>query len=126
MAKAAGQSVPEIEPLTREEYFLNQIAENGGGVSVYELEADFDNNTITAKVSAGELFDAAQHGNVILHGFITMSDTVYQESAVSIISSAFNVSGANKVYSFSILNDDAIIALTANSSDAFPVATLGD
>ena len=31
MAKAAGQSVPDLEPITREEYFLNQIAESGGG-----------------------------------------------------------------------------------------------
>ena len=31
MAKAAGQTVPDLEPITREEYFLNQIAENGGG-----------------------------------------------------------------------------------------------
>ena len=31
MAKAAGQSVPDITPVTREEYFLNQIAESGGG-----------------------------------------------------------------------------------------------
>lgn len=31
MAKAAGQTVPDLEPITREEYFLNQIAESGGG-----------------------------------------------------------------------------------------------
>ena len=31
MAKAAGQTVPDIEPITREEHFLNQIAESGGG-----------------------------------------------------------------------------------------------
>ena len=31
MAKAAGQSVPDLEPITREEYFLDQIAESGGG-----------------------------------------------------------------------------------------------
>lgn len=44
MAKAAGQTVPDIEPITREEYFLNQIAESGGGggggcTKVYPAEA---------------------------------------------------------------------------------------
>lgn len=109
-----------------ESYLNGGRAPAGGGVSVYELEADFENNTLTAKVSAGELFDAAQHSYVILHGLVTMSDTAYQESAIFLISAAFQVSGENKVYSFRILNNDAVIALTANSSDAFPTATLGD
>lgn len=31
MAKAAGQDVPDITPVTREEYFLSQISGGGGG-----------------------------------------------------------------------------------------------
>lgn len=57
MAKAAGQSVPDIEPITREEYFLNQIAESGGGVGskVYELTQDPDTQTFTLHATYNEI-----------------------------------------------------------------------
>lgn len=42
MAKAAGQTVPDLEPITREEYFLNQIAENGGGGGSSDPYAGYD------------------------------------------------------------------------------------
>lgn len=75
MAKAAGQSVPDITPVTREEYFLNQIAESGGGgggggdstmvkidcTTVYDMETqaptitlDASYNDIKAMIIAGK------------------------------------------------------------------------
>lgn len=47
MAKAAGQSVPDLEPITREEYFLNQIAENGGGGGLPPIEEGDDGKVLT-------------------------------------------------------------------------------
>ena len=63
MAKAAGQSVPDLEPITREEYFLNQIAESGGGggggggggSKVYELTQDLDTQTFTLHATYNEV-----------------------------------------------------------------------
>lgn len=61
MAKAAGQSVPDLEPITREEYFLNQIAESGGGggggggSKVYELTQDTDTQTFTLHATYNEV-----------------------------------------------------------------------
>ena len=48
MAKAAGQTVPDLEPITREEYFLNQIAENGGGGGLPPIEEGDDGKVLTA------------------------------------------------------------------------------
>ena len=47
MAKAAGQSVPDLEPITREEYFLNQIAESGGGGGLPTIEEGDDGKVLT-------------------------------------------------------------------------------
>ena len=61
MAKAAGQDVPDITPVTREEYFLNQIAESGGGgggggsSKVYELTQDPDTQTFTLHATYNEI-----------------------------------------------------------------------
>lgn len=60
MAKAAGQTVPDLEPITREEYFLNQIAESGGGgggvgSKVYELTQDPDTQTFTLHATYNEI-----------------------------------------------------------------------
>ena len=62
MAKAAGQSVPDIEPITREEYFLSQIANGGGGgggggggSKVYELTQDTDTQTFTLHATYNEI-----------------------------------------------------------------------
>ena len=60
MAKAAGQTVPDLEPITREEYFLNQIAESGGGgggggSKVYELTQDPDTQTFTLHATYNEV-----------------------------------------------------------------------
>lgn len=100
--------------------------QSGGGASVYEVELDIENSTLTAKVSAEELFDATRSGCVILHGLVTMSDTAYQETTMSIMTSSLAVSGANIMYSFDVLNGDTSVAFIANSSDAFPTAILRD
>lgn len=60
MAKAAGQSVPDIEPITREEYFLSQISGGGGGgggggSKVYELTQDTDTQTFTLHATYNEI-----------------------------------------------------------------------
>ena len=60
MAKAAGQTVPDLEPITREEYFLNQIAETGGGggggsSKFYELTQDPDTQTFTLHATYNEV-----------------------------------------------------------------------
>ena len=61
MAKAAGQTVPDLEPITREEYFLNQIAASGGGggggvgSKVYELTQDPDTQTFTLHATYNEI-----------------------------------------------------------------------
>ncbi len=58
MAKAAGQSVPDITPVTREEYFLSQISGGGGGggsSKVYELTQDPDTQTFTLHATYNEV-----------------------------------------------------------------------
>lgn len=62
MAKAAGQTVPDLEPITREEYFLNQIAENGGGGGLPPIEEGDDGKVLT--VSSGEPVWASGGGGV--------------------------------------------------------------
>ena len=72
MAKAAGQTVPDIEPITREEYFLNQIAENGGGggggggceLTFVEYEASEDGQYEYLKMNSEDLFEACLKGVV--------------------------------------------------------------
>lgn len=60
MAKAAGQSVPDLEPITREEYFLNQIAESGGGGGLPPIEEGDEGKVLTA--SDGEAVWASGGG----------------------------------------------------------------
>lgn len=60
MAKAAGQDVPDITPVTREEYFLSQISGGGGGgggggSKVYELTQDPDTQTFTLHATYNEV-----------------------------------------------------------------------
>lgn len=58
MAKAAGQEVPDITPVTREEYFLSQISGGGGGgggSKVYELTQDSDTQTFTLHATYNEV-----------------------------------------------------------------------
>lgn len=64
MAKAAGQTVPDLEPITREEYFLNQIAESGGGGGGASITLNYSGGTYTAPVKAGELFAMCKAGAV--------------------------------------------------------------
>ena len=52
MAKAAGQTVPDLEPITREEYFLNQIAENGGGGGLPAITEDDEGKVLTVDEGA--------------------------------------------------------------------------
>ena len=60
MAKAAGQDVPDITPVTREEYFLSQISGGGGGgggggSKVYELTQDTVTQTFTLHATYNEV-----------------------------------------------------------------------
>ena len=52
MAKAAGQTVPDLEPITREEYFLNQIAESGGGSGLPTIEEGDEGKVLTVDEGA--------------------------------------------------------------------------
>lgn len=57
LAKIAGEDI-DIEPLTREEVLLNQIAERGGGgggSKVYELTQDSDTKTFTLHATYNEV-----------------------------------------------------------------------
>ena len=64
MAKAAGQTVPDLEPITREEYFLNQIAESGGGGgnAVY---INFDTGDGSIDASFNELLQYYNEGKFL-------------------------------------------------------------
>ena len=65
MAKAAGDSVPEMSPITREEYFLNRIAENGGGGGgVIYVSRDLESGEINATFN--ELLQHFNNGEFVL------------------------------------------------------------
>ena len=74
MAKAAGQTVPDLEPITREEYFLNQIAENGGGGGLPTITEADEGKVLT--VDDGEAVWASGGGS---GATITIVEAVYDE-----------------------------------------------
>ena len=81
MAKAAGQTVPDLEPITREEYFLNQIAENGGGGGLPTITEADEGKVLT--VDDGEAVWASGGGS----GGATIVECVYDDDAHTITSS---------------------------------------
>lgn len=119
MAKAAGQSVPNITPITREEYFLNQIAESGGGggggggATIVECVYDDDAHTLTSSITAKELWDAYADGGAI----ITFDDSGYTNRFM-IMGAAMG--GGNPGYVF-IYGDGRFLA---DSDTDYPVANL--
>lgn len=118
MAKAAGQTVPDLEPITREEYFLNQIAESGGGgggggVTIVPATASSDTGMITSSMKAGELYNAVGNGVV----YLSISEEDYE--ALYGIIEAHIVEGR---YSFAVASHGGMVAvLNASSSNEYPV-----
>ena len=120
MAKAAGQTVPDIEPITREEYFLNQIAESGGGGGgggvVCDLTSEIieDAPVITATMTAGELWSAIQNGSSLLFHFESESEST--EMFTPLQMAGFDQNG----YTFSINVGVQPFVLAAGNADDYP------
>lgn len=121
LAKIAGEDV-DIEPLTREEVFLNQIAESGGGGGggiVCECDFDEQQEHLTARMTAGDLFNAFMQGNhVVLHAS-TESPLGVSHLCYALVS-ATHIDG----YSFWILVGEQIINFGADSADDYPIISM--
>ena len=119
MAKAAGQTVPDLEPITREEYFLNQIAESGGGgggggATIVECVYDDDAHTLTSSITAKELWEAYAAGGAIV------SYTDYQGYATYEIILLAAKGGGNPGYYFGFGTG----GFSADADTDYPVANL--
>lgn len=121
MAKAAGQSVPDIEPITREEYFLNQIAESGGGSGggggsavICEVDFNIETEAMTARMTAGELFAAIQNGSVVIFHIADEDNSLYGYLFV------LSVAQMPGMYVFTINFGESLMTLTASSEDGYP------
>ena len=123
MAKAAGQDVPDLEPITREEYFLNQIAESGGGGGgggvVCDLTSEIieDAPVITATMTAGALWSALQSGSSLLFHMASGASELFTPLQLA----SFDQNG----YAFSINVGGTTFDLLASNADGYPSASGG-
>lgn len=120
MAKAAGQSVPDITPVTREEYFLSQISGGGGGggggggAVICEVDFNIQTEIMTARMTAGELFAAIENGSVVLFHIADEDNSLY---GYLYVLSASKMPG---MYMFMFNLGESFRALTAMSEDEYP------
>ena len=120
MAKAAGQTVPDLEPITREEYFLNQIAENGGGggggggggsTIIVEIKGVSPARQIEMK--AIDLFNACLNNRVFFHQTAETGYSIYWNIA------EMSISPVGEYY-FVLKDLDVDIAFVSDSADEWP------
>lgn len=117
MAKAAGQTVPDIEPITREEYFLNQIAESGGGGgggggggsrTLVDFLFDDEGNYDYLKMNCEDIYAAYFNGTVFAHASYTVEE-ISNETYMQIISVIKDSSDVYTGYNFYVVGRDGVL-----------------